>query len=256
MKTNEYFGPLPSGRPRIFAHRGFTYLDGAQRVDENTLQAFENALQAGADYLESDVRATRDRVAILFHDPTLLTRGGKRVPVSSLTFAELNDFELPFGGKIPTLHQALDRFPNAKFNLDIKTQGAIDPATDVLLGASAKKRVLVTSFSSATRIRALAKLGGSVATSASSFQVLSARVQATIGSSPSTPLNPVDAFQVPVKMFGINFANRKFIELLAGQSIETHFWTINEEAEMLRLVNMGARGIVTDRTDLAIRAFN
>ncbi|NMA77820.1 MAG: glycerophosphodiester phosphodiesterase, partial [Actinomycetales bacterium] len=62
---------LPGPRPRRIAHRGFA-LDGA----ENTMRAFEDALAAGADMLETDTRATRDGLALAVHDEDLLRVAG------------------------------------------------------------------------------------------------------------------------------------------------------------------------------------
>ena len=121
MKTTGYLGTHPKTRPRIFTHRGLTFQGNTQVADENTLTAFELALEAGADYLESDIQVTKDLVPVLFNDQDLKRLLGKKTLIADLTLAELKAVRLPFQGQIPTLSEALSKFPNAKFNLDIKT---------------------------------------------------------------------------------------------------------------------------------------
>jgi glycerophosphoryl diester phosphodiesterase len=73
----------------IAAHRGACLL-----AVENTLRAFELALEAGADLIETDVRATRDGHLVLFHDPTLQRLSGRSEHVSALAWDELRDIPL------------------------------------------------------------------------------------------------------------------------------------------------------------------
>jgi glycerophosphoryl diester phosphodiesterase len=63
----------------------------------------------------------------------------------------------------------------------------------------------------------------------------------------------VQALQIPVGKGPIRFDSPAFIGQMAAVGLELHYWTINEPSEMLRLVGLGAHGIVTDRTDLAVK---
>ena len=70
--------PSPSFRPghrvSIIAHRG-----ASRAFHENTIRAFERAVELGVDGIELDVHATRDGVLVVHHDPTLkLTHGAPR----------------------------------------------------------------------------------------------------------------------------------------------------------------------------------
>ena len=71
MNPTGYLGVTPDSRPRIFAHRGLVFEGDRQVVDENTIDSFELALAAGADYLETDLQLTKDGIAVLFHDSDL-----------------------------------------------------------------------------------------------------------------------------------------------------------------------------------------
>ena len=258
MNTTGYLGPHPETRPRIFAHRGLTFDRGQEVADENTLQSFELALAAGADFLESDIQVTKDQIPVLFHDGDLKRLLGKKTLISDLSLQELKQIQLPKKGLIPTLAEALERFPNAKFNLDIKTPQAEATGIKTILELAATERVLVSSFSERSRKRALARSTAPLATSAGSSKVLATYLASMTGqaSSAQKQLLEIDALQVPTKRYGIDFTHPKFLEIVFASNVEIHYWTINDPAEMLELFQLGAHGIVTDRTDLAIQAFS
>lgn len=94
---------LPGRRPLIIAHRG-----ASQVCRENTLAAFERALEMGVDGVELDVHATRDGVLVVHHDPVLTIRHGDGVeaaPIAALSFEQLAIHRLPSGDRVPTLHE-------------------------------------------------------------------------------------------------------------------------------------------------------
>lgn len=257
MKTSGYLSQLPSDRPRIFAHRGFTLRGSNQIADENTLEAFDLALTEGADYIESDVQVTKDSIAVLFHDPTLKRLTGKPTKIRDLTLGQLQENRLPFGGKIPTLEQALSRFPGAKFNLDIKSSLAEAAAPKVINDLASWDRVLISSFSEKSRARTLGHLARNVASSPGSSKVLEIYLSARYGlKSISNKLSDLVALQLPTNRYGIDFTHPRFLEKVLAEGIELHFWTINDSVEMQELYELGAHGIVTDRTDLAVKLFS
>lgn len=258
MKTTGYLDTHPGTRPRIFAHRGLTFQGNKTIADENTLKAFELALAAGADYLESDIQVTKDHVPVLFHDGDLTRLVGKKTKVSNLTLSQITQIELPHSGKIPTLEEALIAFPEAKFNLDLKTPLAESVGVQTILKLNAQNRVLVSSFSDASRKRALATSPTPLATSAGSTKVLLSYLLARAGleKSLAKQLVGIDALQIPIKLYGIDFTHPKFLEQILPLGVEIHYWTINEPKTMVELYSLGAHGIVTDRADLAAKTFS
>jgi len=243
---------FPTDQPRVFAHRGLAIAADGTPIDENTLPAFARALEVGAQYIESDIQVTADGVPVLFHDDDLSRVAGLPSPVNKLNLAELQAIELVNGGQIPTLVEALREFPTARFNLDFKSVSSILAGTAAISSIGAQGRVLVASFSDARRLAALNKLPGA-ATSAGASRVLRAAIGAAMRSSILTgiPLTGVHAVQVPQNFGKLRLDNERFVSMVAEAGVETHFWTINEPEEMKRLVALGARGIITDRADLA-----
>jgi glycerophosphoryl diester phosphodiesterase len=243
----------PTDAVRILAHRGLTVASDGSSIDENTLPAFARALEVGADYIESDIQVTRDGVAVLFHDDNLSRVAGIDSPISKLEWAEVEQIKLEHGGSIPTLAQALEAFPTARFNLDFKSVASIIAGCKVIHDHGAQARVLVASFSDARGQAAAARLKG-VATSAGMFRTIRALISHRIGASflVGMAVAPVDVLQLPPVQGKLRLDSPRFIRSLHKHNVEVHYWTINDSAEMQRLVAAGADGIVTDRADIAV----
>ena len=243
----------PTTKVRVLAHRGLALDAQGKELDENTLDSFERAVQVGADYIESDIQVTADGQAVLFHDDDLVRVAGIDAPIGSLSLSEVQAITLRHGACIPTLKSALEAFPNARFNLDFKVEGAMIPAAKVISELDAQERILVASFSEARRLAASRLLPKSVS-SAGSTRVLGAYLGVLLGlrSLSAWATKPVQVLQIPVGSGPIHFDNRRFIAAMKLANTEVHFWTINEPDEMVRLAGLGASGIVTDRADLAL----
>ena len=245
-KTDFLSGPLP----RVFAHRGLHLHKSG--VDENSIQAFQEAIIHGATHIESDVHATSDGVAVLFHDENLARVASIPRLIAELTFEQLSQISLDNGARIPSLSQVLLEFPDLFLNLDIKSREAISPTVLAIENASAHDRVLVSSFSNSRRLEALKLLTKPVATSGSMRQVILAWLSHSLLCGVGFPriVREIDAFQIPPRRGVIRFDRESFIARANKHRTEVHFWTINDPLEMKRLLALGASGIVSDRVDL------
>ena len=241
-----YLLPAP---PRVLAHRGL-----AVDAPENTLLAFLKALSVGVTHLETDVHASRDGIAVISHDPDLARLTGRALRVADLTLAELAEIDLGHDQTFCSLAEALDAFPDARFNIDIKSADAVEPTVAAILDTRSTDRVLVTSFSEARR-RAAVRLLPGVASSASSSMFAAALVAGKLGLGPvlARVLRGVDAVQVPERYYGIRIVTPRMLRLLHGAGLEVHVWTVNEPDDMRRMLELGVDGLVTDRADLAAR---
>ena len=223
-------------------------------MPENTLASFLAALDLGVVYLETDVHASSDGIAVVSHDPSLLRVADLDELVSDHTLAELEAIDLGGGQGFSSLARVLAAYPEAHFNIDIKSMDAALPTAQAILDAGATDRVLVTSFSESRR-RAVVRALPHVASSASGPLFLAALLLTKIGATPLVRLvlRGVDAVQVPERAAGLTIATARTIRRLQRAGVEVHFWTINDEASMTRLLDLGADGLVTDRCDLALR---
>lgn len=240
-----FLQPAP---PRVLAHRGL-----AIEAPENTLPAFAYALSAGVRHIETDVRASRDGEAVLCHDESVLRLAGVDRPVAELTMAELRGLALGAGVGLCSLREALDAFPDARFNLDVKSADAVQPTVRAVRDARAIDRVLVTSFSERRRRATVSMLPG-VATSASAPRFVAALLGAASGAGPIVrrALRGLQAVQAPERALGLTVTSPRVIAALHKAGVELHIWTVNDPARMRTLWAAGIDGIVTDRADLAL----
>jgi glycerophosphoryl diester phosphodiesterase len=224
--------------PHVLAHQGL-----ALGCKPNSLEAFAAAIEAGADYIETDAHGTRDGVAVLFHDDEL-----DGMNISSLLKAELPEY-------IPTLSSALARFPDTKFNIDIKNSEASEPVATEIITHSAQSRVLLTSFSSSRRKNTI-NLAPGTASSPGVGEFGPALIAAICGQQwlVTRYLRGFDAVQIPSSVLGLNIVSKRLVKMYHAAGVKVHVWTINDPEHMVTLKNAGVDGIVTDRTDLAVIA--
>ena len=240
---------LAAPYPRVFAHRGL-----ALDAPENTLLAFVKALAAGATHLETDVHVSLDGVAVISHDPDL-TGLGRDVRIDQLTMTELKRISLGHGQSFTPLADALEAFPTAVFNIDVKTDAAVEPAARAIRDRRATGRVLVTSFNESRRRRLVGLLPGVV--SSASAPLVAAVVAATnlgLTALVRRTLQGCVAVQVPERAGPVPIVTPRFIAMMHRVNVEVHVWTINDPVDMIRLLDIGVDGLVTDRTDLAVAA--
>ncbi|SIN76058.1 glycerophosphoryl diester phosphodiesterase [Agromyces cerinus subsp. cerinus] len=232
----------------MLAHRGL-----ALDAPENTLLAFAKAVAIGAEYVETDVHVSADGVAVVAHDPTLERVADRAVEVSQLTMAELRRIDLGHGQGFCTLEEALDAFPQTRFNIDVKIEGAVEATVASVSKVRAGSRVLLTSFSESRR-RRLAALVPDAATSAGGAGVIRTRLASLTGSTRAVTraLRGARALQVPEKIGPLPLVTPRFVAAAHRANAEVHVWTINDSADMARLLDLGVDGLVTDRADLAL----
>jgi glycerophosphoryl diester phosphodiesterase len=248
-------GTLPyfaAPTPRVLAHRGL-----ATAAPENTLLAFANAVAVGVTHIETDVHASADGQAVIAHDPDLSRVAERNHRVSDLSADELRQIDLGDQQHMPTLLEAFDAFPETFFNIDVKVADAVTPTIEAIQRARATDRVLLTSFSERRRRSALALLPH-VATSASGPRFTAALFASVVRSGPlvGAALRGLHAVQIPARAIGLDTVTPARIRAFHAAGVEVHVWTINDQAEMRRLLALGVDGIVTDRADLALEVVN
>lgn len=242
-----------SASPRVLAHRGFVPPD-AEGIAENTAAAFGAAHAAGAVYVESDCHLTADGEVVLFHDEDLRRVAGDPRAVAAVTFRELEQVMSTRGGLL-SLGAALDAFPTLRFNLDVKVATAAAAIGRTV--ARHADRVLLSSFDDDRRRAAVAAAraaGGAPATSAGTGTMVRMLAATRLRSARLVrrALAGIDALQVPERHSGIRIVTPALIAAAHRADVEVHVWTVDDPADIDRLLDMGVDGIVTDRTDLAL----
>ncbi|MCY7395017.1 MAG: glycerophosphodiester phosphodiesterase [Nocardioides sp.] len=242
--------PAPGDR-LAFAHRG-----GARHPDlaglENTEKAFAHAVALGYDYLETDVHVTRDGVLLAFHDGVLERVSDGTGSLADLSAAEVSAFRIG-GEPIPTLGELFDAFPEARFNIDLKSDGAVEALADFVQQREAHDRVLVGSFSSRRLLRFRRLTRGRVPISAGPLEVALFRLLPSGRLARLLTGGRVAALQVPHRAGPISVVTAGLVRRAHWAGAHVHVWTIDDPAEMVELLDRGVDGLITDRTDVLKR---
>jgi glycerophosphoryl diester phosphodiesterase len=229
--------------PIAMAHRG-----GAKHPDnigyENSLHAFQHAVDLGYRYLETDLHATSDGVVIAFHDNRLDRVTDRTGVIAELPWSEVSKAKINGHEPIPRLDELLEQFPDTRFNLDIKAEGGLEPAAKVLRAANAIDRICVSSFSQ-SRVRRIRKLlGPRLCTGYGDWET------ALIRFVPFALASRGACLQIPERYGSLHVLTTGLIKRAHSRGKQVHLWTIDDPDAMRRLLDAGVDGIITDRTDL------
>lgn len=251
--------PVLAGGPLLIGHRG-----AAGLAPENTMPSFRLAVETWeVDMIELDVHATADGHCVVIHDPTTERTCDRPGVVAEMTLAELRglDFgygfaaeggEFTFRGQgisVSTFDEVLEEFPDTRFTAEVKTGAAQEPLFETIRRHDATDRVIAAGLSHRDRDR-FGEYDGAISGSMRDvrrFYTLHllhlARFRAP----------DFDVFQVPEHYRGRRIVRPRFIRDAARHGVPVHIWTVNETADMARLLDWGVDGIITDRPDRAAR---
>ncbi|NIK59509.1 glycerophosphodiester phosphodiesterase [Kribbella shirazensis] len=229
--------------PIAMAHRG-----GAKHPDnigyENSLRAFQHAVDLGYRYLETDLHATRDGVVIAFHDTRLDRVTDRAGVIAELPWSEVSKAKINGHEPIPRLDELLEQFPETRFNLDIKAEGGLEPAAKVLQSMGAIDRICVSSFSQ-SRVRRIRKLlGPRLCTGYGDWET------ALIRFLPFGVPARGACLQIPERYGALRVLTPGLVKRAHARGKQVHLWTVDDADVIRRMLDAGADGIITDRTDV------
>jgi glycerophosphoryl diester phosphodiesterase len=245
--------------PTAFAHRG-----GGKLWPENTLVAFQGALEQGYRYIETDIHVTADGELVVFHDSHLDRTTDGHGLVKDHSLAELQRFDAGFhftadgrefphrgtGVRVPTLEELLALHPELRVNIEMKPE---DPAVvrrvwEFIEHHRIHDRVLIAAERTEA-VRAFRRMSkGAVATSAGRREVATFWAAARVGAARLLQ-PPFDALQVPVRE-RVEVVTPRFLAAAKRHAIHVHVWTIDDPDEMRRLLDLGVDGLMSDRPDV------
>jgi glycerophosphoryl diester phosphodiesterase len=165
--------------------------------------------------------------------------------MSALSWEQVAQARIHDREPIPRLVEVLDGFTDCYFNIDIKSHSAMGPVLDVLRSTRSWDRVRLAAFSHPRLIALRAAAGNSVATGLSPREILTLAA----GNPPRRAGRDLAA-QVPSGPRWLPLVTPRFIATAHKAGMPVHVWTINDRIEMLRLIDLGVDGIMTDRADI------
>ena len=226
--------------------------------------AFDHGLSLGADGLELDVHLSRDGIVVVHHDPDLERTTDSRGPLGSRSAAELATIDagyhfasagtFPFRGRglgIPTLTAVLARYPSTPLIIELKTPEAdLARATvDVVRAAGAIDRVAFGSFYYGV-LRAARQYERRIPTGAAREETRWALYRSWVG----WPLGRTAyrEFQVPERSGRTTIVTPPFIAHAHRAGLPVKVWTVDDRADIERLLEWGVDAIISDRPDVAV----
>ncbi|MEN8158886.1 MAG: glycerophosphodiester phosphodiesterase family protein [Myxococcota bacterium] len=224
--------------PLVIAHRGAS----AYRP-ENTCAAYELAVQQDADMIEIDLHTTRDGVVVVAHDAELERIGGEG-EIGDVTLEGLRRLDAGGGEPVPTLDEVLDRFgARIPFNLELKQAGAGPyPGLPAATLEAVRSRALfgATLFSSFYDL-VLHEL-----------RSLSAEARLALLISPRAPRGWLERAQT-LGAEAVNpersLVDRALVEQAHGAGLAVYVFTVDPEAEMQQMLDLGVDGLFTNVPD-------
>ncbi len=260
-----FYEHLP--KPTVYAHRG-----GAKLWPENTLFAFQKAWELGVDVLEMDVRSTRDGAIVVIHDSTVDRTTNGSGAVREMTLAEIQALDAgyrftPDGGRtfpyrgrgirIPTLEEVFDALPRARFNIEVKANDpALVPHLAALIQKKGMEEQVVVGAADQRTANALRAALPEVATFATRDEIRAFWLWQKVRLARAWRPVP-DALQVPptytVAGWRVAVVSPHFVRAAHGLGLHVAVWTVDDPDEMVRLLDMGVDGIMTDRPDILLQ---
>lgn len=246
----DFFAP---GMPRAFGHRG-----SAGTHPENTLEAFAAAAALGIEYLELDVHMTRDGEIVVSHDDHLERTCGRAGVIREMTYAEISTADagrmftldgkhFPFrdkGVKVPRLADVLAAFPRLPIEIEVKQIAPSVVATMLgVIDRAGKRRSVFVASEHQQPLDEIRMLAPGIPTNFSYFET-GGFFQAMVSREAYRP--PGDALQIPPSYESWQLVTPESVEFAHRVGVEVHVWTVNEQAEMTRLLDMGVDGLISD----------
>ena len=260
-KKNQSYFDCPC--PHIIAHQG-----ASLELPPNTIEAFQLALDYGADIIELDIWRSMDGVWVVIHDGNLLRIAGVNKHITQMSFEEIQSLDAAYnfsdssgnylyrnkGYRIPSLEEVLKKFNSEKINIEIKDHrklGLSDLFELVKKYDMEQNTLFISSdYSVIKEFRKISK--NKIATGASKSDI---KRMIYFGNFPWYKI-PFDAFQMPfyskkVERYGLK--NPKWIENMRSKGLEVHYWTIDNYKDIKKAFSIGASGVITNRPKLAYK---
>jgi glycerophosphoryl diester phosphodiesterase len=242
---------LDGAYPRAYAHRGW-HLDELAGC-ENTMAAFRRAVDEGFGYLELDVRASRDRVPVVHHDPFLGRTTEGAGLIAAMTAAELAAVRVRGREPVPRLEQVLTELPGTRITIELKAAAVVEPVLELLQRTDSWHRVCLGSYQESWLNRCRTLAGPRLCTSLGQRSAFGMRGRAWLDELPwparRLPGPPVIG-DLPRRFGALTVVDPALLRTAHGAGREVHVWTVDDPAEMDELLDLGVDGLLSDRPDL------
>jgi len=222
----------------IIAHRGANNI-----APENTLKAFQKAIELGADMIEFDVRKTLDEKIVISHDNTLIRITGKIGSIKNMTLNELRELDFGEGEKIPTLEELITLTKGKiDLNCEIKVRGIEQKLVDIFRNADLLDSILISSFKNDVLIK-IQKIEPKIRLAALNPSKCG-WISSWISRKKIINVAKYNKFYAINPLFKL--VNKKFIKKAHHNNIKIFPWTVDSDSAITKLIKIGVDGIITN----------
>ncbi len=229
------------------AHRGYS-----GKFEENTMIAFEKAIEYRADGIETDVQLSKDKIPVLIHDETLERTTDGKGYVKDYTLAELKKFKTKSGKEMPTLKEFFELVADSNLkilNLELKNsifpyEGLEEKVLEMIYEYDIQERIIISSFNhlSLVKMRELDK-------------------EIKLGALTSSTLANVPKYlkDIAVECYHPCFPsilNEEYVKEMQEAGIEINPYTVNEEEHMKMVIKLNTDSIITNEVERLYNLLN
>lgn len=255
----------------VIAHRG-----GLGLAPESTFEAFDNAVQLGADVLEFDLHLTKDGHLVAIHDDTVDRTTDGTGKVNDLTLEEIKALDAGYGFKdeegnhvfrgqgvqMATLQEIFERYPDMHQLIELKDTNRSDLHEQMILDTwkliqeyHMEDKVMIASFDQKINERFETVSGGKVAIGAGE-QAVRSFVTKHVPFLNGLATSDADALPLPVEAEGFDLTSKNMMNGARKRNMSIYYWTINDADEMRELIKKGADGIMTNYPDVLMQVLS
>lgn len=223
----------------VIGHKGASLI-----TPENTIRAFQKAIDLEADLIEFDIHLSKDGEIVIIHDINTLNTSGYNGLVRNMTLNELKQLDFGEGEKIPTILELID-IAKGKIGLifEIKAQGITEKLAKIISKEALISQSIISSFSfkelmNFQKHEPNVKIGLLLSEALKSKRIIKKRIQKAI----------INQFYSIHPHY--NIIDNDIIEFCHENNLKIFAWTVNDEKDMKNLVKMGIDGIMTDDIQL------
>jgi len=222
----------------IVGHRGASSVS-----PENTLKAFQKAIELEADYVEFDVQETRDGNIVVTHDEDIKRITGKDGLIKDMTLKELRKLNFGEGEKIPTLQELVELTKNKiGLNCEIKVEGITEKVIHIFREYDILDATMVSSFIHDELLKIqklepslkLASLEPTPGTIKIDWDKKKEMIQYCIDNH-LYAINPI-----------VMMVDQQFVDFAHANNIKVFPWTVDSKVSIKKLIRLGVDGIITN----------
>lgn len=232
----------------IFAHRGASNI-----APENTLKAFEKAIELKADYIEFDVHHSKDGEIVIIHDANTFRTTGHNGIIEKMTLRQLKQLDCGEGERIPTLNELI-KIAKGKIglNCEIKSKGIAEKIVEIFQDVNLIDSTIISSFKHSELIE---------------IRKLEPKLKlASLNPTRSGWLTSWVSRRVLLKnsvqngFYAINplylLVNPRFVRKTHEKNLKVFPWTVDSQRIIGKMINIGVDGIITNNISNVKKVLN